>query len=65
MRQQGQNRQTKIMDNRTMANMMKQKTRGEEWSKARKRLIEEARKIKPNFIKDIGQIQQSKKRRRY
>jgi hypothetical protein len=48
----GQQRRTKVMNNQTMANMMKQKTGGEEWKTARQKLIKEALKKKPNFIKE-------------
>lgn len=46
----GQKRQP--INNRTMQDIMKQKTKGQDWSTARKKLITEALQRKPTFIKE-------------
>jgi hypothetical protein len=42
---------------------MKQRTKGEDWSVARKRLIQEALTKKPNYIKDYMQQQKPSQRK--
>ena len=41
--------------NRTMENIMRQKVGGEDWATARKRLLVEANKRKPEFIASYGE----------
>lgn len=40
----GQNRQSKVYSNETLSGIMKQRTKGEDWSTARKKMLEEAKK---------------------
>jgi hypothetical protein len=50
-----------MRSNRTMNNIMKQRTEGKDWATARKKLIAEAVARKPNYMKDYLQPKQPSK----
>jgi hypothetical protein len=55
-----------IASNKTMKNIMQQKTKGENWATARKRMITEAERRRPSYIKhqEVGPRARQVRRKR-